>query len=76
MVNQEVSQEQIMKTLEAVMDPEVPVLSVLDLGVIRRVKVKNLDVEIDISPTYTGAPPWMLSLHLLKTPSLLLAPKK
>ena len=56
MVNQEVSQEQIMKTLEAVMDPEVPVLSVLDLGVIRRVKVKNLDVEIDISPTYTGCP--------------------
>ena len=53
---QEFSQEQIMKTLEGVMDPEVPVLSVLDLGVIREVKIRKLGVEIDISPTYTGCP--------------------
>ena len=51
---QEISQEQIMKTLEGVMDPEVPVLSVLDLGVIREVKIRKSDVELDISPTYTG----------------------
>ena len=53
-MTQEISQEQIMKTLEGVMDPEVPVLSVLDLGVIRDVKIRKSDVEIDISPTYTG----------------------
>tara|TARA_B100000902_G_C27021883_1_gene770035 strand:- start:216 stop:707 length:492 start_codon:yes stop_codon:yes gene_type:complete len=53
---QEISQEQIMKILEGVMDPEVPVLSVLDLGVIRDVKIRKSGVEIDISPTYTGCP--------------------
>ena len=45
-----------MNTLSGVMDPEVPVLSVIDLGVIRGVRINQAHVEVDIAPTYTGCP--------------------
>lgn len=52
----EVSEDSIMNTLSGVMDPEVPVLSVIDLGVIRDVRINQSHVEVDIAPTYTGCP--------------------
>nr|WP_294862443.1 1,2-phenylacetyl-CoA epoxidase subunit PaaD [uncultured Fluviicola sp.] len=43
--------------LEDVPDPEVPVLSVIDLGIVRGVKViSGKEVEITITPTYSGCP--------------------
>lgn len=42
--------------LANVMDPEVPVLSILDLGIVRNVSVQNDEVEVIITPTYTGCP--------------------
>ena len=56
MVKTEISEDSIMNTLSGVMDPEVPVLSVLDLGVIRGVRINEANVEVDIAPTYTGCP--------------------
>lgn len=49
-------EKQIWNILEEVKDPEIPVLSVIDLGVVR--SVKNLDgkIEIAITPTYSGCP--------------------
>ena len=49
--------ESIWKLLEEVMDPEVPVLSVVDLGIIRKIEL-NDDSEpvITITPTYSGCP--------------------
>jgi ring-1,2-phenylacetyl-CoA epoxidase subunit PaaD len=38
------------------MDPEVPVLSVIDLGIIRGVNLENGAVEVIITPTYSGCP--------------------
>jgi ring-1,2-phenylacetyl-CoA epoxidase subunit PaaD len=46
----------IRKLLEEVKDPEVPVLSVLDLGIIRAVQSTDKGVEITITPTYSGCP--------------------
>lgn len=40
----------------AVCDPEIPVLSVADLGVLRDVKVAGAAVEVVITPTYSGCP--------------------
>ncbi len=40
----------------AVVDPEIPVLTVADLGVLRDVKVKGGKVEAFITPTYSGCP--------------------
>lgn len=42
--------------LEEVKDPEVPVLTVVDLGVIRGVKLLGTGVEVTITPTYSGCP--------------------
>ena len=43
--------------LEGVPDPEVPVLSVVDLGVVRDIRVDAAGgVEVDITPTYSGCP--------------------
>ncbi len=42
--------------LERVSDPEIPVLSVLDLGVIREAVEENGLVKIKLTPTYSGCP--------------------
>lgn len=44
------------RILSGVMDPEIPVLSVLDLGVVRRVEANGDDLEVDLTPTYTACP--------------------
>ncbi len=54
--------ENIWKLLSTVPDPEIPVLSVLDLGIVRSVDAyvakdeNNLQVKIVVTPTYTGCP--------------------
>jgi ring-1,2-phenylacetyl-CoA epoxidase subunit PaaD len=48
--------DKIWSILKEVNDPEVPVLSVIDLGVVRDVKLNNDEVEVIITPTYTGCP--------------------
>ncbi|MBZ0327029.1 MAG: phenylacetate-CoA oxygenase subunit PaaJ [Altibacter sp.] len=42
--------------LETVADPEIPVLTVLDLGVIREAVEENGLVSIKLTPTYSGCP--------------------
>lgn len=49
-------EQEIWSLLETIPDPEVPVLSVIDLGIIRDVKVINGAAELTITPTYSGCP--------------------
>jgi len=51
-----ITKEKILDILNEVMDPEVPVLSVIDLGIVRNVKVDNAEIEVFITPTYSGCP--------------------
>ena len=51
-----VNMEKIWQILEEVCDPEVPVLSVLDLGIIRHVEEVDGKIIITITPTYSGCP--------------------
>jgi ring-1,2-phenylacetyl-CoA epoxidase subunit PaaD len=46
----------IYEALKSVSDPEIPVLSIIDLGIIRAVKKKGNQVFIKITPTYSGCP--------------------
>lgn len=49
--------EKIWKILEEVSDPEIPVLSVIDLGIIRDVRTSEDGTPIiTITPTYSGCP--------------------
>ena len=50
------SREQLWQWLEAVADPEIPVLSVVDLGIVRDVAVTKDGVEVTVTPTYSGCP--------------------
>jgi ring-1,2-phenylacetyl-CoA epoxidase subunit PaaD len=49
-------EERIRALLEEVFDPEVPVLSVVDLGIIRNIEITNEGPVITITPTYSGCP--------------------
>lgn len=48
--------ETVWRILETVKDPEVPVLSILDLGIVRGVEWKEDTLSITITPTYSGCP--------------------
>ncbi len=56
MSEQTVTSAQIWDWLEAVPDPEIPVISVVDLGIIRYVDVDSELVKVTITPTYSGCP--------------------
>lgn len=51
-----VDKSTVWKLLEEVTDPEVPVLSVVDLGIVRDVKIINQEIIVTITPTYSGCP--------------------
>lgn len=42
--------------LETVSDPEIPVLSIMDMGVVRSAIIDNDIVKVQIMPTYSGCP--------------------
>lgn len=42
--------------LEQVSDPEIPVLSIMDMGVVRSAIIENNLVKVQITPTYSGCP--------------------
>jgi ring-1,2-phenylacetyl-CoA epoxidase subunit PaaD len=48
--------DRALAVLEAVTDPEIPVLTIADLGILRDVCVHGDTVEVTITPTYSGCP--------------------
>lgn len=48
--------EEIWKILNEVTDPEIPVLTVIDMGVVRDVVIHENEIEVSITPTYSGCP--------------------
>ena len=58
MTSRSATEQQAWTALESVMDPEVPVLSVVDLGIVRGVDAASdgSAVTVDLTPTYSGCP--------------------
>ncbi len=50
------TRESVYQTLATVMDPEVPVISVVELGIVRDVEVADDVVTVTVTPTYSGCP--------------------
>ncbi|MVN77436.1 phenylacetate-CoA oxygenase subunit PaaJ [Hymenobacter sp. HMF4947] len=50
------AEARIWQLLEEVSDPEVPVLSILDLGIVRGVAIDGEQITVTITPTYSGCP--------------------
>jgi ring-1,2-phenylacetyl-CoA epoxidase subunit PaaD len=56
MNQQAVSTEQVWDWLGQVQDPEIPVISVVDLGIVRAVEWQDGQCVVTITPTYSGCP--------------------
>ena len=55
MVGQTFAREQILEWLSEVADPEIPVLTIMDLGIVRDVDC-SAGVTVSLTPTYSGCP--------------------
>jgi ring-1,2-phenylacetyl-CoA epoxidase subunit PaaD len=51
-----VTAAQVWDAIEAIPDPEIPVVSLVDLGVIRSVDVDDGHVRVELTPTFLGCP--------------------
>ena len=56
MTTHQIDKQTIYSYLEEINDPEVPVLSIIDLGIVRDVNMNDEELEVIITPTYTGCP--------------------
>ena len=51
-----VTAEQVWAALDEIPDPEIPVISLVDLGIIRSVDVSSEHVHVELTPTFLGCP--------------------
>jgi ring-1,2-phenylacetyl-CoA epoxidase subunit PaaD len=55
-VTENISAKAIWRLMKEIPDPEIPVLSIIDLGIVRDIKMDDENIEIIITPTYSGCP--------------------
>ena len=51
-----VTSDAVWEALAEILDPEIPVISIVDLGVVKDVRVAGRNVEVDFTPTFMGCP--------------------
>ena len=56
MIGATVTREAVLELLTEVKDPELPMIDVVELGVVRDVVFEGGAVRVDITPTYSGCP--------------------
>ncbi|MCB0819646.1 MAG: phenylacetate-CoA oxygenase subunit PaaJ [Bacteroidetes bacterium] len=47
---------ELLPILKQIADPEIPVLSIVDMGVVRSARIINSEAFVEITPTYSGCP--------------------
>jgi ring-1,2-phenylacetyl-CoA epoxidase subunit PaaD len=50
------SRESLLELLSSIKDPELPVVDIVELGIVRDVAVDGDSVQVDVTPTYSGCP--------------------
>jgi ring-1,2-phenylacetyl-CoA epoxidase subunit PaaD len=62
-----ITKEEILEALEDVKDPEIPTISVVELGIVTNVKIhKNNSVSVTLTPTFAGCPALKILENLVK----------
>jgi ring-1,2-phenylacetyl-CoA epoxidase subunit PaaD len=51
-----VTVDRVWEALDEIPDPEIPVISLVDLGVVREIEVSGSRVRVDFTPTFLGCP--------------------
>jgi ring-1,2-phenylacetyl-CoA epoxidase subunit PaaD len=54
--------ETLWQALQDVKDPEIPVISVIDMGIVREIALEGERVKVTMTPTFSGCP----ALHVMK----------
>jgi ring-1,2-phenylacetyl-CoA epoxidase subunit PaaD len=63
----QITKEEILKALEDVKDPEIPTISIVDLGIVTDVSVSNDNfVSVKLTPTFSGCPALKIMETLVK----------
>ena len=60
--NNALTVKQVWRALEGVKDPEIPVISVVDMGIVREVNAEGEGFVIRITPTFSGCP----AMHVIE----------
>lgn len=55
-IQENISNEVIWNMMKEINDPEIPVLSIIDLGIVKDINISNGEIEVFITPTYSGCP--------------------
>jgi ring-1,2-phenylacetyl-CoA epoxidase subunit PaaD len=50
------TEKDIYTLLSEIPDPEIPVISIVELGVIRKIELEEKSITVTITPTYSGCP--------------------
>lgn len=50
------AEDQIWEAMRGIMDPEIPVISLVEMGIVREVRLAQTDVTIVMTPTFSGCP--------------------
>ena len=50
------SREEVFELLTEIKDPELPVVDIVELGIVRDVSIDGDAVRVDVTPTYSGCP--------------------
>lgn len=57
-----IATEHVWDALKTVPDPEIPVVSIVDMGMVRDVQVEDGRVQVTFTPTFSGCP----ALHVIR----------
>jgi ring-1,2-phenylacetyl-CoA epoxidase subunit PaaD len=61
-----VTEDAVWAALDTIPDPEIPVISLVDLGVIRSVEVSAGRVQVELTPTFLGCPALEAMVHAIE----------
>lgn len=61
-----ITKEDVLEALQDVKDPEIPTISVVDLGIIRNVEVGERIIKITMTPTFSGCPALKIMENMVK----------
>jgi ring-1,2-phenylacetyl-CoA epoxidase subunit PaaD len=51
-----ISEADVLEALNEIDDPEMPAISIVELGIVRDVKIENDRAEVTLAPTFSGCP--------------------
>jgi ring-1,2-phenylacetyl-CoA epoxidase subunit PaaD len=57
------SREDVLELLTEIKDPELPVVDIVELGIVRDISIEGDSVRVDVTPTYSGCPALQVIEH-------------